>query len=217
MHPIEVADIRRNGNSNFVGERSVRGMHYRSCGRRCAWRQIRGTIGRRNSGAVSHDRRLDCVPAGGIWYTDDTQTAIGVAECLPVQRGEIQEMILCRAFVNNYVPSPATVVARVPSWKRWRRAVTTAASPNSSFQPVRCNGAAMRVAPVGLLFRDDRQRLWDQARQSALPTHSSAGNRGGTVDRVGSRDLLQHEQIRQRRVLRQTDSGRASCAIIAKN
>src|SRR5262249_22545246 len=33
------------------------------------------------------------------------------------------------------------------------------------------NGAAMRVAPIGLLFRDDRQRLWEQARLSALPTH----------------------------------------------
>jgi len=29
----------------------------------------------------------------------------------------------------------------------------------------------MRVAPVGLLFRDDRQRLREQARLSALPTH----------------------------------------------
>ena len=33
------------------------------------------------------------------------------------------------------------------------------------------NGAAMRVAPIGLVFRDDHQRLWDQARLSALPTH----------------------------------------------
>jgi poly(ADP-ribose) glycohydrolase ARH3 len=33
------------------------------------------------------------------------------------------------------------------------------------------NGAAMRVAPVGLVFRDDRRRMWEQARLSALPTH----------------------------------------------
>ena len=33
------------------------------------------------------------------------------------------------------------------------------------------NGAAMRVAPVGLLFRDDRGRLWEQARLSSLATH----------------------------------------------
>jgi len=28
----------------------------------------------------------------------------------------------------------------------------------------------MRVAPVGLLFRDNRANLWEQARLSALPT-----------------------------------------------
>jgi poly(ADP-ribose) glycohydrolase ARH3 len=33
------------------------------------------------------------------------------------------------------------------------------------------NGAAMRVAPVGLLFRDDYNRVWEEARASALPTH----------------------------------------------
>jgi poly(ADP-ribose) glycohydrolase ARH3 len=33
------------------------------------------------------------------------------------------------------------------------------------------NGAAMRVAPVGLLFRDVPDRLQEQARLSALPTH----------------------------------------------
>jgi poly(ADP-ribose) glycohydrolase ARH3 len=33
------------------------------------------------------------------------------------------------------------------------------------------NGAAMRVAPVGLLFHNDWDRVWEQARQSAMPTH----------------------------------------------
>ena len=33
------------------------------------------------------------------------------------------------------------------------------------------NGSAMRVAPVGLLFGDDHDRVWSQARASALPTH----------------------------------------------
>jgi poly(ADP-ribose) glycohydrolase ARH3 len=34
------------------------------------------------------------------------------------------------------------------------------------------NGAAMRVAPVGLLFADEPDRLWEEARLSALPTHA---------------------------------------------
>ena len=33
------------------------------------------------------------------------------------------------------------------------------------------NGAAMRVAPVGLMFRHDYRRTWEEARLSALPTH----------------------------------------------
>src|SRR5260221_4101343 len=47
------------------------------------------------------------------------------------------------------------------------RAVAEKHFPGGSYG----NGAAMRVAPVGLLFRDDRPRLWEQARLSALPTH----------------------------------------------
>ena len=33
------------------------------------------------------------------------------------------------------------------------------------------NGAAMRVAPVGLVFRHDFALLWEQAKLSATPTH----------------------------------------------
>src|SRR4051812_32138104 len=43
-------------------------------------------------------------PRDEIWYTDDTQMAIGLAEAL-VERGEVVEENLCRAFVANYTPS----------------------------------------------------------------------------------------------------------------
>src|SRR5262249_53328043 len=43
-------------------------------------------------------------PRDEIWYTDDTQMAIGVAETL-VAHGEILEDRLCAAFVANYLPS----------------------------------------------------------------------------------------------------------------
>src|SRR5262245_27803702 len=51
-------------------------------------------------------------------------------------------------------------------WSRLQRG-RRAPLPGGSFG----NGAAMRVAPVGLLFHNERLRLWDQARLSALPTH----------------------------------------------
>lgn len=106
-----------------------------------------------------------------IWYTDDTQMTIGVAETL-VERGEVIEDSLCRAFVANYVPSRG--------YGRGARAVLNAMEEGQDYRQVAeeyfpggsyGNGAAMRVAPIGLLFRDGRRRLWEQARLSALPTH----------------------------------------------
>ena len=115
--------------------------------------------------------QLIAYPQEEIWYTDDTQMAIGVAEAL-VERGEIIEEVLCRAFVANYLPSRG--------YGRGARAVLDAMEDGLDYRQVAeehfpggsfGNGAAMRVAPVGLLFREDRRRLWEQARLSALPTH----------------------------------------------
>src|SRR5262249_16640886 len=115
--------------------------------------------------------RLIAYPQEEIWYTDDTQMTMGVAEAL-IERGEIVEEVLCRAFVANYVPSRG--------YGRGARAVLDAMEDGLDYRQVAeehfpggsfGNRAAMRVAPVALLFRDDRVRLWDQARLSALPTH----------------------------------------------
>lgn len=43
-------------------------------------------------------------PQEELWYTDDTQMMLGVAETL-VSCAAIDESELCRAFVANYVPS----------------------------------------------------------------------------------------------------------------
>jgi poly(ADP-ribose) glycohydrolase ARH3 len=110
-------------------------------------------------------------PQEEIWYTDDTQMTIGVAETL-VAQGQIVEEHLCRAFVANYVASRgygrgARAVLEAMEEGRDHRQVAEKYFPGGSYG----NGAAMRVAPVGLLFRDDHRRLWEQARASALPTH----------------------------------------------
>ena len=110
-------------------------------------------------------------PTDELWYTDDTQMAIGVAETLR-GCGEIREAELCRAFVHNYVPSRG--------YGRGARAVLDAMEDGGDYRAVaeeyfpggsHGNGAAMRVAPVGLLFRDDLKQVGEQARLSALPTH----------------------------------------------
>lgn len=115
--------------------------------------------------------QLIAYPKDEIWYTDDTQMAIGVCEAL-IERGEIVEDSLCRAFVANYVPSRG--------YGRGARAILDAMEDGRDYQQVAeeyfpggsyGNGAAMRVAPIGILFRDEPKRLWEQARLSALPTH----------------------------------------------
>jgi poly(ADP-ribose) glycohydrolase ARH3 len=110
-------------------------------------------------------------PTDELWYTDDTQMAIGVAETLADHRSIVEEH-LCRAFVANYVPSRgygrgARAVLEAMEEGRDYRRVAADHFPGGSFG----NGAAMRVAPVGLFFRDDRHLLTEQARLSALPTH----------------------------------------------
>ncbi len=111
-------------------------------------------------------------PSGDtLYYTDDTEMMIGVAETL-IECGEIKEERLCRAFVENYHPDRGygqgarKVLHAMAKGKDWRTIAATYL-PGGSFG----NGAAMRVAPVGLLFRDRPEVLWEQARLSALPTH----------------------------------------------
>jgi poly(ADP-ribose) glycohydrolase ARH3 len=111
-------------------------------------------------------------PADTLHYTDDTQMAIGVAETL-IENLEILEERLCHYFVANYVPSRGygwgarRVLEAMEEGEDYRNVAATH-FPGGSLG----NGAAMRVAPVGLLFHDDLDQVWDQARLSALPTHA---------------------------------------------
>jgi poly(ADP-ribose) glycohydrolase ARH3 len=110
-------------------------------------------------------------PQGVLWYTDDTQMAIGVAETLR-RHGRIDERDLCRRFSANYDPNRgygggARVVIAAMRHGHDHRWLAENYFPGGSFG----NGAAMRVAPVGLLFRDDHDAAWEQARLSSLPTH----------------------------------------------
>ncbi len=110
-------------------------------------------------------------PPGELWYTDDTQMAIGVAETL-VECGDIDEDEICRRFAANYVPqrgygSGARIVLKAMAEGGDHKWLAANSFPGGSFG----NGAAMRVAPVGLMFRHDHASLWEQARLSALPTH----------------------------------------------
>lgn len=106
-----------------------------------------------------------------IWYTDDTQMAIGIAQTL-IEHGEIIEERLCKAWVHNYVPSRgygrgARAVLEAIEAGADHRTVAAEYFPGGSYG----NGAAMRVAPIGLMFCAHDARLGEQARLSAVATH----------------------------------------------
>jgi poly(ADP-ribose) glycohydrolase ARH3 len=111
-------------------------------------------------------------PVELLTYTDDTQMMIAVAETL-TECGRIDEETLCARFVENYDPNRGygrgarRILETMAAGGDWRQLAQTV-FPGGSLG----NGAAMRVAPVGLLFHRDVDALLEQARLSALPTHS---------------------------------------------
>jgi len=111
-------------------------------------------------------------PVERLFYTDDTQMMIGLAEVL-LAHGEVDEEMLLRTFATNYDPKrgygPGTrqLLESLPAHGDWR-AACKAIFPEGSFG----NGGAMRVSPVGLLFCEDLDRVAAEADRSAAPTHA---------------------------------------------
>lgn len=115
---------------------------------------------------------LSAPPVERLEYTDDTQMMIGVAETLLEQR-RIEPEALMKAFVKNFDPAraygPGThqVINMAAAGGDWL-ALSATIFPGGSYG----NGAAMRVAPIGLLFHNDLDRVEREAELSALLTHS---------------------------------------------
>ncbi len=112
-------------------------------------------------------------------YTDDTAMAIGLAESI-TQVGRLDQQHLGDTFRANfqrepwrgYATGPPTIFHLVG-----QRAVSYAKAAQSLFggEGSFGNGAAMRVAPVGLFFHPQRRHapdLYEQARLSAEVTHA---------------------------------------------
>lgn len=136
--------------------------------------------------------RLIAYPQEEIWYTDDTQMAIGVAEAL-AERGEVVEEVLCRTFVANFVPSRgygrgARVVLDAMEDGRDYRQVAEEHFPGGSYG----NGAAMRVAPVGWTAVPRRPPPAVGAGPAVRPADPPApsGHRGGTAAGPRCRPVL---------------------------
>lgn len=106
-------------------------------------------------------------------YTDDTQMAIALAESL-LEHGGVDEGALGRAFADAFDPGrgygegTAEVLRLVRSGVDPREAARSALGGKGSLG----NGAAMRVAPVAVVYARDAGALEAAARAGALVTHA---------------------------------------------
>ena len=128
-------------------------------------------IGRR----YPHPQALLTNPPGdglaSLCYTDDGQMAIALTEAL-LAHPEPTVDDYARAYVADYEPWRGYGRGARRVLEALGRGVAPAEAaracfPDGSFG----NGAAMRVAPVGLRWAEDPTALLEQARRSALPTH----------------------------------------------
>jgi poly(ADP-ribose) glycohydrolase ARH3 len=110
-----------------------------------------------------------------LMYTDDTAMAIGLAESI-TQVGRLDPQHLGDTFRANYKREPWRGYALGPPTvfslvERQRMSYVEAARNLFDGQGSFGNGAAMRVAPVGLFFHDAPD-LYDQVHTSAIVTHA---------------------------------------------
>jgi poly(ADP-ribose) glycohydrolase ARH3 len=139
-----------------------------------------------------------------LFYTDDTEMMLGVAETL-IEEGEIREETLMANFVKNYHPERGygrgarQILEAAQERKDWREVAATI-FPGGSLG----NGAAMRVAPVGLFFHQDETKLWEQARRSGSVTHGHpVGVEGGQLMALAISCAMKSEPIKRNVVLKE--------------
>jgi poly(ADP-ribose) glycohydrolase ARH3 len=107
-------------------------------------------------------------------YTDDTHMTIGIAESLIESKGFDGEH-MAQTFIKNYKaepwrgygPGPPRIFGMIESGEAWGSAANRLYQ-GGSFG----NGSAMRVAPVGLLYSYNMEKLREVAYQSSSITHS---------------------------------------------
>lgn len=119
------------------------------------------------------------LPAGS--YTDDTQMMVAILEGL-VEDGAFNPGSVAMRFVASFEPVRgygrriAGVMSRLSGGAGWRDAGT------DSFG----NGAAMRIAPIGLFFHGDVDALVAAAKDCSIITHQHPeGVAGGVAQALG--------------------------------
>ena len=124
-------------------------------------------------------------PAGPWRWTDDTEQAICLVECL-AEHGTVEQDELAMRFAKRYMLDPergygATVrklLVDVYAGEPWREAARRSFGGAGSMG----NGSAMRIAPLGAFFADQPlDRVADEAAKSAAVTHAHPEGKAGAV------------------------------------
>lgn len=114
-------------------------------------------------------------------YTDDTQMMIGVAESL-VACGGFDGEDMARRFVENfdpmrgYGPGASRVIDNLAAGQPWDQAGAGLFGTGSYG-----NGSAMRIAPVGVFYHDDEDKLREAAQLSSIITHTHPLGKQGAM------------------------------------
>ena len=133
---------------------------------------------------ASIPRHVEMIEArlGRGTYTDDTQMMIALAESL-IARGRVDVRHLALAFLDAYEADRGYGGGTRRVLELWRSGVAVDRAAGQVFdgQGSRGNGAAMRIAPVAVRFRDDHERLSVEAAVSARVTHAHPVGVDGAV------------------------------------
>jgi poly(ADP-ribose) glycohydrolase ARH3 len=116
-------------------------------------------------------------------YTDDTHMMIGVAQSLVRCKG-FDGGDMAQTFIRNYEldpfrgygPGPPRVFQLIKSGEPWDKAALSLYRGGSYG-----NGAAMRIAPVGVFYHDRPEALEDVTHKSSQITHAHNLGREGAV------------------------------------
>lgn len=122
--------------------------------------------------AGARQRLAESLSAPTLAYTDDTQLTLALAEHL-CAHPHVDLAGLVDQFLDHFEAHRGYARGMVGVVAAWRdgtapEAAATAVFPEGSFG----NGAAMRVAPVGLVWRADPESLQDAAQRQAGLTHA---------------------------------------------
>ena len=133
---------------------------------------IGDSLGAEREGATGFEEVHEIGPR----YTDDTAMMIGVAESLVACKG-FDGNHMAERFIRNferepwrgYGWGPPRIFTMIRSGRRWDEMLDRELYPGGSYG----NGAAMRVAPVGLYCHDDPEKLREVAYALGKITHSN--------------------------------------------